>query len=235
MSEELPPRIESGARPFAVEARYLLQLPRADDGMPPPLLVALHGQGMTADGLLRLLDFPSAARRMLLVPEGPFPFERRRKGQRDIGHAWYLYRGDQDEFRHYLEQAEQHLLGVLEDVKARHPVDARRTVLMGFSQGGYLAGFAALRNSRAFAGLVLANTRLKHEFLQQELKSRALPVTLVVHAENDPSVRWEAARKSVAVLERAGAAVQIAIHHEGHRLPADFGAIMESWFQQHHL
>jgi phospholipase/carboxylesterase len=229
------PDTRTGKRSFSIETRHLVQVGEGSGPARRPLLLALHGQGMSADGLLRLLDFPSRAERLLLVPEGPYPFERRRKGERAIGHAWYLYRGDQDEFRCYLERSEEHVLGVLEDVRKTHPYDADRLVLLGFSQGGYLAGFMALRNKRLFRGLVLASTRLKHEFLANELATGELPPTLVLHGRNDASVRWEAASESIGMLERAGASVEIQLHEEGHRLPAGFGAQLEAWLRRHDL
>ena len=175
-------RIEEHSHPFQLSTRYLVgELPEPG---PAPLLVALHGQGMSADRFLRILLPLDKGPLRLVIPEGMYPYEIRREDRIVIGYSWYLYRGDQAEFRAHLARSEEHLRSLLDEIEARHPVDRKRSVLLGFSQGGYLAGFVGLRHRDRFGGLVIASARLKHEFLEKELQAGDLPRTLMTPCRN---------------------------------------------------
>ena len=178
--------------------------------------------------VLRHLEIP---RMVLVVPEGVYPFEIRRETI-EIGYAWYLYRGDQAEFREHLLRSESYLLRLLDQVAEDHPIDPRRSVLLGFSQGGYLAGFMALRHPERFGGLVLASSRLKHEFLEKELQSGDLPHTLFLHSEEDPALPWPRVKEGAALLENAGGDVETYLHNQGHRLPPDALEFMTGWLRR---
>ena len=222
-------RTVEGQRDFAISARYWVQLPDQEPEHPVPLLVALHGKGMSAEQFLRLLRHLPERPRILLVPEGPYPFEKRHEQGIDIGYGWYIYRGDQDEFRDHLLRSEQHLLAVLDEVTERFPIDTGRVTLLGYSQGGYLGGFVALRHKQRFAGLVLASTRLKHEFLGEEIATGQLPATLFVHSANDPSVDWTRASHGRDLMKTAGANTEVYLHDSGHRLPAEAVEMIGDW------
>lgn len=208
-----------GHREFTIATRYLLGLPEKRDGGPLPLVLALHGQGMSAEGFARILRHLPDSPRALLVPEGMYPLEMRSVPSRGVGHAWYIYRGDQEEFRGHLERSEKHLLGVIDDVAGRDALDPARSVILGFSQGGYLAGYVALRHPERFAGLILASARLKHEFLEREIERGPLPATLFLLSREDRSLPWERLEEGVELLRRAGGDVEVFLHDAGHRLP----------------
>ena len=170
-----------------------------------------------------------ATHRHLLAPDGPLPFEKRKNPGIAIGHGWYLYTGDQAQFHAELERAEAYVLAWIAKARAERSIDSSRITLLGYSQGGYLAGFLALRHTDLVRGLVLVSTRFKHEFVVQELRSAPLPAVLVVHSEGDVAIPWKAAEPSVDLLRHAGADVEVELHGEGHRLPGDLGARVSSW------
>lgn len=222
-----------GSVEFRRPVRYLLD-PEPDGetaGRPPrPLLVALHGQGMTAGSFRRVLRHRPPTGHRLLVPEGPYVFERREADGIRPGHGWYIYLGDQEAFRVEMERAEAHLLAVLDRVEAEHgPVDRARSVVLGFSQGGYLAGFVGLRNPARFGGVVVCAARVKHEFLVDELAGGSLPPVLHLHSPDDPLTPIDLARASRDRLAAAGVDVELREHAGGHRLPPEGLAALGDW------
>ena len=182
---------------FTREVPYLLRVPESsEDPSPAPLVIGLHGMGMSARSFSRrlapLLESPWA----LLAPQGPYPFEMRRPDKMRIGHAWYTYRGDEEEWFESMLVTERYLLELIDGVTSRPDIDASRVFLIGFSQGCYLGYFLALRNAARFAGLVSVGGRLKRRFLEPSFAAaRDLPV-LILHGSRDPSVPLEFAERS---------------------------------------
>ena len=199
-----------------------------------PVVVALHGHGMSAERFERVLRYLSPEQVTLITLQGPYPFELRKQGEIRIGHGWYLYHGDQAAFRRSLEQSEAFVLETLETIRAKHSITDRPLAVLGFSQGGYLAGFLALRNPNLFSELAIASARLKSEFLEEELTRTPLPRTLFLHSEEDAAVRWEAAEPHADRLRAAGGEVDLFFHDAGHRLPPEAVRYFEEWLGGRH-
>ena len=213
---------------FTRSVRFLLD--PVEDERPRPLLVALHGQGMSAESFRRVLRHRPPTGHRLLVPEGPHVFERREPEGIRAGHGWYIFLGDQEAFRREMTRAEEHLLRVLDQVERDHgPVDRTRSVLLGFSQGGYLAGFVGLRHPERFGGVVISAARVKHEFLEGPLRDGPLPPVLLLHSPEDPMTPVELAEKSLEVLRAAGGEAELRPHPGGHRLPPEALEELADW------
>lgn len=220
---------------FETDVTWEVRVPDAPDGS---VLVALHGMGQSAAQFAdeALAVAPPAT--TLLVPEGPYPFEKRRPGAAgppERGNAWYVWTGDSAAFTESMEHVGRWLLRTLEVqldavprwVAARDgasrpgfALDAARVALLGYSQGGYLAGFVALRNPRSFRALVVAAGRLKDEVLADAAPAAAATGLRVldVHGEHDEAVRPEPCRASAERLAALGVAVDFRTYPCGHRV-----------------
>ncbi len=185
--------------------------------------------GMNAEKFRRILRHLELREMLLVIPTGIYPYEIRKADSIEIGYSWYQYRGDQDEFRKHLLQAEAHLLQVLDEVEKRHRIDRSRSVVLGFSQGGYLAGFCALRHPERFAGLICAGARLKYEFLVDEISRGSQLKSLLIHSQKDKSIAWETAEASFDQLRENGAQIDSFLHSEGHRLPPESVVHIGRW------
>jgi len=223
----------TGARSFDVAAPWKLILP---DGAPPaggwPLVMCLHGWSQSADYFARLcrpLVFEGAA---FLFPQAPWSFEMRKEGKIRIGHAWYLYDGGDEPFRSTLGRAEAHLLGVLDDVIAAHPIDGTRVALFGFSQGAYSGYFLTLRNTDRFVAMAaMGGGRLKPEFFEEKVgEARRIPY-LLLHGSNDVSVPLERTNLMMGELERLGFPVELATFEAGHEMTGEMLDGAREWFQ----
>jgi phospholipase/carboxylesterase len=226
--------VESGTLDFTIETRWLLFVPQG--GAPPergwPLVVLLHGMGMTAEQFSLVLNdllVPGAA---YLFPQGPFPYEIRKEGRIRIGHAWYLYDGHEEPFRTTLQQAEGHVLKVIDRVQDQLPVDKDRVLLLGFSMGAYLGYFMAFRNSERFAGMIGVGGRMKEEFVADNLKTAARFPVLMIHGEKDRSVPLERAELTLEALKRHGFPVEMKTFPVGHEIQTVEIEAMKSWIAE---
>ncbi len=219
-----------GQVPVTWQSRYRLDLP---PGEPPagghPLLVALHGFGDDGDRLrdrLRGLDGAPYAR---LYPDAPFPVEMQEAPARRVGFAWYQFTGDQAAFMTALRFAADHLARVVADAAERHPLDLRRAVLLGYSQGGYLAGVAALSDPARWRGLVAIACRIKTESLGEVLPARRGYPVLIIHGARDQGMPLDRQRAAVDELRRHGVAVDFEVHDGGHGLRRESAPLIDAF------
>jgi phospholipase/carboxylesterase len=200
-----------------------VELHRPDDGGDGSLVVALHGQGMSAASFAREVLPCLPERTSALVPQAPLPFEMRSsKGMRQ-GNGWYIYTGETDDFLASMRRTEEWLVRQIEFCVADHGFDAKRVSLLGFSQGGYLAGYVGLRHAARFRRLVVAAARIKHEVLESDARLAAgvgLRV-LQVHGDADESVAAAAVRASCGALAGWGVACEFRTYPCGHAVLRD--------------
>ena len=227
-----PRRVEIA---FTTNAGCWIDAPRAPGHeAAPPLLVCLHGQGQDGERQRRWMADAVPPHFAAAFPDGFHTHEVRRP-ERPIrlGHAWYLFTGDQDEFAKSLVLAEEALWRLVDVVQATLGTDPERLYLAGFSQGGYLVHCAAVRAPDRVAGWIGQSSRLKHEFLQEELPRVAGKPVLLQHGEQDASLDVERARESAAILREHGAEVELALYDAGHSITPAMVADIRTWLEAH--
>jgi phospholipase/carboxylesterase len=159
------------------------------------LFVFLHGAGADAHSLIPAAfkfqaRFPSAA---LVLPEGIKRCEADATRQQ-----WFSTRGLNDDNR--LARVKQ----ILPDVEylvrreqATHKVEAERTVLIGFSQGGTVA----LEAIKAFPGLANAVVAFSARFARLPQSGSHIPARIhLVHGEYDAIVSRVHSERAARVL-----------------------------------
>lgn len=222
-----------GLVPVSWAARYRIDVP---EGPPPrggwPLLVALHGFGDDGARIrerLRRLDGAPYAR---LFPDGPFPVEMHEDSGLRVGFAWYQYTGDQPAFMRALAFADAHLQSVVDHAAAQVVIDRSRVVLLGYSQGGYLAGVAALRDPSRYHALIAISCRIKTESLGDVLPRRAGYPVLILHGERDPSMPVSRQQDAATELRRHGVNVEMHVHAGGHGLRGELVPLVDAFVRR---
>lgn len=196
------------------------------------LLLGLHGMAQEGErfgqNLSVLLDNGIG----LILPSGPYPLEvRGRHGVRQ-GHAWYIFTGDQPGFRESMQKSEADLLNLIQEIRRDPALTGLPLDLLGFSQGGYLAGFLALRHSTLFRSCTIASARLKHEFVKEELAASPSLEMLFLHDRKDPLTKPEPVEESQKILERAGVNSSIQWHDDGHALGSQSVDLLVQWLKE---
>jgi phospholipase/carboxylesterase len=233
MSDAL--RIDDGEGSFDTRPRWRAIVPAAAPD-PLPLVLALHGMGQNLELMQEQVAALAGPDRLLLLAEAPLPFEKRNEeGGREAGHAWYIYTGDQDDFLAWAERAEQYLFRLLEEACRRYRVDRQRIALLGYSQGGYLAGIAALRHPERFGACVIVNARLKHEVAGQPAAAASPPDFLVLHGEKDRFIGIETARASLEQLRARGFRAEFEAFPSGHRFTSEQATRAAAWLAERRL
>lgn len=218
---------------FSVETENLLFFPKGYDGSRKwPLVVALHGMGMTAPEFAGLVASLRKLPCLLFVPEGVYPFEIRTGQQMRIGRAWYLYTGDEEAFVRSMDRTGRHLNSLLTRLGKEYPVDADRVFLLGFSQGGYFAGYHAIRHAKRFRGAVVIGARVKHEVLGKELARAKDLELLLLHGKKDRAVPFALAERSHAAVADAGLSVELRDYDSGHSITKEELADAKRWLRK---
>jgi phospholipase/carboxylesterase len=170
-----------------------------DGAGPFPAILAFHGWGANAFDLLGLAPYVGDGRFLMLCPQGPM--EVPLGGA--VGYGWYpISMGGARPADPDVEPAIAAAITFVDEAMARYPIDARKLILLGFSQGGVMAYNLALRQPERFAALVGISTWFPAELVQKVTNHEALQQlpTLVQHGRADPAIEVAHARQSVEVL-----------------------------------
>ncbi len=190
----------------------------AGDG-PHPAIIAFHGWGANALDLLGLAPYVADGQFAMLCPQGAIevPIGPLR------GYGWYPItmgaRPDAAEMQRAADGADAFVSAALE----RYPIDRRKLVLLGFSQGGSIAYNLALRSPERFAAIVAISTWFPEQAAARVALNDALqqlPV-LVQHGRADDMIEIARARESVEALRRLRVPVTFREYDCGHEITSE--------------
>ncbi len=216
-----------GTFPFKVDVPYEL----IETGKPgkKPLIVYLHGYNQN------LISFKKKVEPLLeldawhLILQGSYITfnENERNKIADRGRAWYLYDGNQDQFKKSLEKTSVFIQKVIEQISQK--IIPAKIVLLGYSMGGYQAGYFALSRPNYIDKLIVIGGRIKTEFFPHHNYPNL--TALVLHGRNDRFVNIQRALESAERLRKMGAAVCFCDLEEGHRLTKPYILKTQKWLK----
>ncbi len=196
-----------------------------------PVVMLLHGFGAPGDDLLPLADVigvPAGTR--WLFPEAPLSLNMGFGDSR----AWWIVdfaRIQEDraagrirdlsvETPQGLALARERLLAFLTELPRQMPIDYKRTVVGGFSQGAMLTCDAVLHTDYPFAGLVQLSGNLLAQSVWGPLlpNRKGLPV-FQSHGTLDDILAYRGAERLRDALSRSGLAVEWHSFRGGHEIP----------------
>jgi phospholipase/carboxylesterase len=186
----------------------------AGDG-PHPTVVALHGWGASAHDLLGLAPFLHRGEALVLCPQGSV---RVPIGPGLEGYGWFPITGGAPPDASALRRGSDAVAGFLEEARARYPMDPRKLVLLGFSQGGVLAYDLALREPGRYAGLVALSSWLPAPLLPRRQPEHEGFPTFVTHGTEDPMIPVQRGRESREALLSLGVNLTYREYEMGHEI-----------------
>lgn len=203
--------------------------PRGDG--PHPTILTLHGRGANAFDLLGLAPYVAGGRFLMLCPQGPLEMP---VGPGMNGYAWYpMSMGGPPDIGSILESRAK-LEAFLQAALERYPIDRRKLVVLGFSQGGVMAHSLALASPERFAALAVLSSWLPQELVPHLSAGEAactLP-TLVQHGTRDELIEIDRARGSVERLRELRVPVTYREYEMGHEIDRESLADLSAWLEE---
>lgn len=169
----------------------------AGDG-PHPTILAMHGWGSNALDLMSLAPYIARGQCLMLCPQGPVEVEIGAVN----GYGWYELRMGAPPDMEAMGRAADRLMRFVEAAIECYPVDRRKLVVMGFSQGGVMAYNLAVRHPDRFAALAALSTWFPEELAEHAGNRDALAQlpALLQHGRADDMIDIGKARQSVERL-----------------------------------
>ena len=186
---------------------------------PHPTLIAMHGFGANALDLLGLAPYIADGRFLVICPQGPMevPIGPTR------GYAWFPIRMGATPDREAIDDANRMVTEFLNAALQKYPVDRKKLVVLGFSQGGMMAYRLAIRNPSKFAALVALSSYFPPD-LKDEVRDpaalEALP-TLVQHGRADEMIELTRARTSIEALRALKVPLTYREYDCGHEITSE--------------
>jgi predicted esterase len=224
--------LASGKVPFRLEVPYTLIETGKKDAK-KPLILYLHGFKdniqLFREKCSLLLEKIEAFH---LFIQGPYPLYESRDNKKveDWGAAWYLYDGDQDYFSKSLEKTSEfidEMMHKLEDTFTYH-----RICLIGYSMGGYLAGYYALTRPESVDDLIVTGARIKTEVLTEKWERISHLNILALHGRRDKLVDYKPQRNEIKRLAEKGINADFNLIDQKHIFNDEFVTLICKWLQE---
>lgn len=196
---------------------------------PRALLVLLHGVGGRETDMADLGTGVDAGTLVVLVRS------RLELGSGQFG--WFRVAFASEGPRIAADEAEgsRHaLVRFVDHMQSRHAVEARRTVIAGFSQGGIMAASVALTAPERVAGFAILSGRILPE-LEPRVAGREWLAHLrgfIGHGERDRTLPVDWARRADRWLDDLGIAHVTRVYPTGHCLHPEMRADVLAWIEE---
>jgi len=198
---------------------------------PFPTILTLHGRGANAFDLLGLAPYLCGGKFMMICPQAPLETPI---GPEAVGYAWYPMSNGGAPAIEAMLRSQKKLQTFLDQCANTYPINPKKLVALGFSQGGVMSYSLALPNPERFAALVVLSSWLPKELLPHLNVSEAaqgLP-TLVQHGIQDPMIQIERARSSVEMLRQLRMSPTFREYPMAHEISAKSLADLSAWLDE---
>jgi phospholipase/carboxylesterase len=167
----------------------------------------------------------------MICPQGPLETPI---GPDAVGYAWYpMSMGGPPDIGAIMASRDK-LRQFLDACLKRYPIDTKKLVVLGFSQGGVMGYSLALANPERFAALAVLSSWLPQELVPRlEITEavRSLPA-LVQHGSEDSMIEVTRARDSVERLRALRVPLTYREYDMGHEIrPRSLGDL-SAWLEE---
>jgi phospholipase/carboxylesterase len=201
----------------------------AGDG-PFPTILALHGWGANAHDLLGLAPLLHGGEALVLSPQGPIAFEL---APGMSGFGWFPLSSGGPPSPAEFQAGREAVAAFLDEAERRYPVDRRKIVVMGFSQGGVMAYDLVMNDPDRFCGLVALSSWLPEAVtgpIEKQAGHENFPV-MVMHGTEDPMIPVARAQESRDALLRLGVSLAYHEYEMGHEIRPEALRDLLAWLE----
>lgn len=223
--------IQSGKASFKIETPYRLFETGASDKS-KPLVVYLHGYNQTMKGFREQCRPLMNLKSYHLFIQAPYPIYDR-KGQKKVsewGRAWYLYDGEQEQFIRSLDQASR-FIGEIIGTTVKN-LNCSRICLLGYSMGGYLAGYHAINWPQQVNDLIICGARFKTELLNGDFDKISHISILALHGNADKKVESGPQRVEIEALKNESIDAEYMEVNAAHEFSESFADNAIDWLSE---
>lgn len=231
MAKAEPNVLVSGKTSFKVEVPYKL-IETGTEGAKKPLILYLHGYGHNLKTFEKRCSPFYELEAYHLFIQGPYPiFEQpNKRNVSDWGRAWYLYDGNRGQFIKSLELASEFIQEIVDNLLKF--IDVNRFCIIGYSMGGYLAGYFALTRWKHVNELVVAGGRIKTEIISGDWENLKHINVLAVHGKSDESVSFKPQKEEIDKLIEKGLNAELKLLDENHSFTTPYIKNILSWLKE---
>lgn len=208
--------LASGKMSFKIEVPYQL-IETGAKGKKKPLVLYLHGYGenikIFQEKCSRLLDIEAYH----LFIQGPYPIydQSGKKTVSNWGRSWYLYDGKRKQFIKSLEISSEFIQEVIDNLIKF--INVSKLCVIGYSMGGYQAGFFSLTRWKHVNDVIVIGARIKTEVLNDGFYAHLKHMNiLAIHGRNDEKVSFERQKESIDFLKSKGLKSELRLLDENH-------------------
>jgi phospholipase/carboxylesterase len=189
-----------------------------------PAIFIMHGMGSNEEDLLPLVhDLANSA----------FIFSIRGPIEQPPGYAFFTIEGFGKPHRTVFDNAVQGVIQLIVEMSKKHPIDASRLFLMGFSQGAILSMSVGLTLGNRIKGIAALSGYIpgfvKEEYKNQEIGSLSL---FISHGEMDPVLPFDWGQEAQAFFRQLGAPVEFHAYPVGHQVSQENYIDFRKWLEK---
>lgn len=190
-----------------------------------PLVIGLHGYGVTAESFTGLWPRFGTPGFIFAVPEAPYAWT----AAPEVGYSWWPDRPvDEGISADAGERTERYILRLAAELSMRHRIS--NVYLLGFSQGAGLSYRIGIRHPDAFAGIAPFGGWLDTlDITAAEFAAAKGLRVLVGHGREDRVVPYERGTAAHDFLKRRGYSVRLFDFAGGHRVPPELCREFVKW------
>ncbi|TVQ67959.1 MAG: hypothetical protein EA360_01180 [Balneolaceae bacterium] len=211
-----PEVLASGKRSFKIEVPYTL-MESGRKGIKKPLILYLHGFGGNEKKFKKKCEPLFSFEAYHLFIQGPYPVfdPSLSKTVSNWGRAWYLYDGRRKQFIKSLELSSEFIQEIIDNLIKF--IQVEKMCVIGYSMGGYLAGYFALTRWKHVNQLIVSGARIKTEVMSEERwKNLSHMDVLALHGRDDETVSFENQRREIETLKSRGVRSEFRLLNQGH-------------------
>lgn len=218
----------SGKTSFKVEVPYKL-IETGPKGQ-KPLIVYLHGKSQNISIFERQVKSMLKLNAYHLFIQGPYADFQFTKMKERWGYNWYLYNGRQGSFIKSMEYTAEFIQEIIDHVIQF--IDVERLCVLGYSMGGYMAGYFGTSRWKHTNEIIVIGGRIKTELLANKWKNITHQRILAIHGKNDAWVNPDAQKAEIDKMIQKKIQAEFLSVNEGHSLKSSHLKVAYKWLQK---